>query len=170
MSNQSQFTTGQPVTVTIDDGHGETLVIDGFIQRDDFFVTTDMSRSWSTHIPTPSHRKNARAFLIVESASGQNYGHDLDRWRTGPDHAFNGDKMWVAVEATEDGPRALVVAADGEALARIDATLSPERIVNKAIAALSETDPALAQRLRGAVEEIDTAAYIRGGDNASEYI
>lgn len=170
-SHQTQpFTVGQPVTVTIDDGHGETLVIDGFVQRTDLYVHTDLSRGpFASHTAMNHSFPGVRQHLVIESASAKDFGHGLDRWRTSPDHAFFGATVWVAVEPSIDGPRASVCPSDEDALARIDATLSPQRILAKAVAALSQTDPTLAQRLVGAVEEIETDAYTRGGDAASAY-
>lgn len=164
----SQFTIGQPVTVTLIDGNGEPHLFDGFVQRTDFWVHTDTSRAWSPHSPTSRDTDGARPFLIVESASGQDYGHSLDKLRSGPDHAFVGDTMWVAVNGTIDGPGATIAPADDTALGRIDTDLSPERVIAKATAALAETHPVLAQRLTGAVEDIETAAYTRGCDTAAD--
>lgn len=162
----TQFTTGQPVTVTITDESGNAHVFDGFVKRADLYVVTDMTRAFNPHTPVPSgHYKHERPFLVIESASGRPYGHELiSPLRQGIDHLFSADTIWVAV----DGEHSEVVAADDDAAARIDATLSPERVVAKVTALLTETDPVLAKRLAMAVEEIETAAYTRGGDDATD--
>lgn len=159
----SQFTLDQPVTVTLTDPNGEEHIFDGFITRTDLYVLTDMSRAYHPHVPVDAGRYvDARRFIVIGSASGESYGHDTDKWRAGRDHLFGGATMWVAVE----GDTTIIAPADEAALARIDATLSPQRIVAKAMVLIAETDPALAKRLEGAVEDIETAAYSRGCDTA----
>ena len=70
--------------------------------------------------------------------------------------------MWVAVEGTTT----TISPADEKALARIETILSPQRFVNRMVAQIAEGDPATAERLRDAVQDLTDAAYDRGADGA----
>lgn len=160
----SLFTRDQPVTVTLTDGNGETHIFDGFVQRATVHVVTDMSRPYSQHmVVTPGQYDSARPFVVVESATGQSFGHDSDKWRVSRDHVFNGDTMWVAAESTTT----TIAPADEQALARIDAILSPKRRVAQSVAKLAETDEQAAVLLRDAVTDLIDAAFARGVEAAS---
>lgn len=160
----SQFTVDQPVTVTLTDGNGEEHVFDGFVTRNDLHVITDMSRPYHQHTPVDAGRyEDARRFVVIESVAGVSFGHDHDKWRVGRDHLFVDDNMWVAVEGTTTTIRP----ADEQALTRIDAALSPKRRVAKAVATIAETDPAAAEALREAVDDLTDAAFDRGVAAAS---
>lgn len=157
------FTPDQPVTVILRDGNGEDHTFDGFVTRSDLHVVTDMSRPFHQHVPVDAGRyEHERRFIVIESASGKSFGHDHGKWHVGQDHLFFGDTMWVAVEGTTT----TISPADEKALARIEATLSSKRFVNRMVAQIAETDPATAERLRDAVEDLTDAAYDRGADGA----
>lgn len=155
----TEFVQDQIVTVTFTH-NGQIHVVDGFITRTDLHVYTDMSRTWSEHIPVdvPSVL-SPREWLIIESPSGDSSAF-ASVPRVGPDHLANGKDMWVC----STGETISVTVADAAAHARVEKVLSPRRVVAAVAAQIEEHDPVAAERLRSAVDVLIDAAFNRGVD------